>query len=137
MGETISAERLNYLISHFCIFILKIWWTQILCHTSHFNASSIILQHFLSFLNSLNLKRAGLIFLVNQFCRKTELFGPLFCISIFKIWRTQILRYSIYFTVFYVIPKPFFNFLKLIKLKRTNLIILINQFCRTTELFGW
>ena len=33
----------------------------------------------------------------NQFCRKCQLFGPPFCISIFKVLRTQILRDSLDF----------------------------------------
>ena len=41
------------------------------------------------------LKRGDLISWGNQFCRKSELFGPPFCISILKVLRTHILRHSL------------------------------------------
>ena len=45
--------------------------------------------------NFCKLKRGDLIFWGNQFCRKSELFGPPFCISILKVLRTHILRHSL------------------------------------------
>ena len=44
--------------------------------------------------NVQKLKRGNLISGENQFCRKSELFGPLFGISILKVLRTQIFHHS-------------------------------------------
>ena len=55
---------------------------------------------FSEYLNFYKLKRGHLISWGNQFCRMTELFGPPFCISIFKVLWTQILRHSIDFSPF-------------------------------------
>ena len=46
-------------------------------------------------LKFLQIKEGGLISGWNQFCRKSELFGPPFCISILKVLWTQILCHSI------------------------------------------
>ena len=45
--------------------------------------------------NFYKLKRGDLISGGNQFCRKSELFGPPFCISILKVLWTQIHRHSL------------------------------------------
>ena len=43
----------------------------------------------------------------NQFCRKSELFGPTFCISILKVLTTQILHHSLYFNALCMIQEYF------------------------------
>ena len=45
--------------------------------------------------NFQKLKCGDLIFARIQFCRKSELFSPPFCISILKVLLTQILRHSL------------------------------------------
>ena len=50
--------------------------------------------------NFYKLKRGDLISGGNQFCRKSELFGPPFCISILKVLWTQIFRDSLDFKAF-------------------------------------
>ena len=57
--------------------------------------------------NICNLKRGDLISGENQFCRKSELFRPPFCISILKVFRTQILRHSLDFNAFCMIQEYF------------------------------
>ena len=47
--------------------------------------------------NSYKLKRGDLISGGSQFCRKCELFGPPFFISVLKVLRTQIFRHSLDF----------------------------------------
>ena len=98
----------------FCISIWEIWGTQILRHSVDFNAFYMIQQYFWSvFLNFLKLKRRDLISWGNQFCRTAELFGPPFCISIWEIWGTQILRHSLPFNAFYMIQQYFCQFFKI------------------------
>ena len=55
--------------------------------------------------NTYKLKRGDLTSGVSQFCRKSELFGPPFCISILKVLSPQILRYSLDFNVFCMIQE--------------------------------
>ena len=55
--------------------------------------------------NFYKLKRVDLISGRNQFCSKSELFGPIFCISILKVLRTQILRHSLDFNPFRMIQE--------------------------------
>ena len=50
--------------------------------------------------NFCKLKIGDLISWGNQFCRKSELFGPPFCISILKVLLTQVLCYSLDFNAF-------------------------------------
>ena len=57
--------------------------------------------------NFYKLKRGDLISWGNQFCRKSELFGPRFCISILKTFWTQILCHSLDFNAFYMIQEYF------------------------------
>ena len=52
--------------------------------------------------NLYKLKRGDLISWGNQFCRKSQLFGPPFCISILKVLRAQIVRHSLDFNAFYM-----------------------------------
>ena len=53
--------------------------------------------------NFYKLKRGDLISGGNQFCRKSELFGPTFCISILKVLWTQIFCHSLDFNLFCMI----------------------------------
>ena len=55
--------------------------------------------------NFYKLKRVDLISGRNQFCSKSELFGPTFCISILKVLRIQILRHSLDFNPFCMIQE--------------------------------
>ena len=57
--------------------------------------------------NFYKLKRGDLISWGNQFCRKSELFGPPFCISILKVLWTQILSHSLDFNAFCMIKEYF------------------------------
>ena len=58
-------------------------------------------------LNFYKLKRGDLISGWNQFCRKSELFGPPFCISILKVLWTQIHCHSLDFNAFCMIQEYF------------------------------
>ena len=58
--------------------------------------------------NFYKLKRGDLISGGNQFCRKSELFGPPFCISILKILWTQIHRNSLDLSAF-CMPEEYFS----------------------------
>ena len=103
----------------FCISIWEIWGTQILGHSVDFNAFYLIQQYFGSvFLNFLKLKRGDLISWGNQFCRTAESFGPPFCILIWEIWGTQILRHSVDFNAFYMIQQYFCQFFKIFSNER-------------------
>ena len=57
--------------------------------------------------NFFKLKRGDLVSGGNQFCRKSELFGPPFCISILKVLSTQFLRHSLDFNAFCMIQEYF------------------------------
>ena len=57
--------------------------------------------------NFYKLKRWDLISGGNQFCRKSELFGPPFCISILKVLWTQFLCHSLDFNAFCMIQEYF------------------------------
>ena len=92
---------------------------------------------FSGFSNLYKLKRGDLISGGNQFCRMSELFGPPFCISILKVFQTQILCHSLDLNVFCMIQQCFSEgFSNLYKLKRGDLISGGNQFCRISKLFG-
>ena len=58
-------------------------------------------------LNVYKVKRGDIISGGNQFCRKSELFGPPFCISILKALHTQILRHLLDFNAFCMIQEYF------------------------------
>ena len=62
--------------------------------------SGVLLAEFSNFYK---LKRGDLISGGNQFCRKSKLFGPPFCISILKVLWTQIFCHSLDFNEFYMI----------------------------------
>ena len=80
-------------------------------NSSSFIRSSCILHDwgvlFSESWNLYKLKRGDLISGGNQFCRKSELFGPPFCISILKVLQTQILRHSLDFNAFCMIQEYF------------------------------
>ena len=57
--------------------------------------------------NFYKLKRGDLISGENQFCRKSELFGPPFCISILKVLWSQILLHSLELNAFCMIQEYF------------------------------
>ena len=57
--------------------------------------------------NFLKLKMGELMSGGDQFCRKSELFGPHFCISILKVLWTQIHRHSLDFNAFCMIQEYF------------------------------
>ena len=63
--------------------------------------------------NFYKLKKVDLISGGNQFCRKSELFGPPFCISILKVLWTQIHRPSLYFNGFCMIQEYFLQSLEI------------------------
>ena len=60
---------------------------------------------FAVFWNFYNIMWRDEIFRGNQFCRKCELFGPRFWISILKVLRTQIHRHSFNFNAFCLIQE--------------------------------
>ena len=108
------------------------WGEQILqrvwiiwCHLLYLNFKSFTGPNFSSFIrfqwmlydsgvlfseswNFYKLKRGDLISGGNQFCRKSELFGPAFCISILKILWTQIHRNSLDVNAF-CMPEEYFS----------------------------
>ena len=57
--------------------------------------------------NFYKLKRGDVISDVNQFCKKSELLGPTFCISISKVLWTQIHAHSLDFNSFCMIQEYF------------------------------
>ena len=63
--------------------------------------------------NFYKFKRGDLISGGNQFCRKSELFGPPFCISNLKVFKTQILLHSLDFNVFCMILEYFSQILQI------------------------
>ena len=63
--------------------------------------------HFSKSWNFFKLKRRDLISGRDQFCRKSELFDPPFCISILKISGTKILFHSLDFNAFFTAQKSF------------------------------
>ena len=98
----------------------NVWiiWSPIL----YFNFESFLHENSLSFIrfqcalhdwgvifsksgNICILKTGNLIFLETQFCRKSELFGPPFFISILNVLWTQILCHSLDFNAFCMIQE--------------------------------
>ena len=63
--------------------------------------------------NFCKLKRGDLISGGNQFCRKSELFGPPFCISILKVLWTQIHCHQLDFNVFCMMQEYFSQSIKI------------------------
>ena len=107
MGLTNPAEQLNCLIPPLLYFNFKSF--------NHPNSASFIrfqsIRHdsglfFPGFSNFHQMKRGDLIsWAGNQFSRTAELIGPLFCISILKVLKTQILRHSLGFNAFCMIQE--------------------------------
>ena len=62
---------------------------------------------FSEFSNFEKLQWGDLISGVNEFCRKSELFGSSFCISVLKVLWTQIFRHSLDFNAFSMIHQSF------------------------------
>ena len=85
---------------------------------------------FLRVLKCLQIKEGGPNFWGNQFCRKSELFGPPFRIFILKVLWTENHRHSLDFNLIFAESWNFY------KLKRGDLISWGNQFWRKCELFG-
>ena len=67
--------------------------------------------------NIYKLKRGELISGGNQFCRKFELFGPHFCISIIKDFYTEIFCHSLDFNAFCMIQEYFSQSVRISKIK--------------------
>ena len=63
-------------------------------------------------------KRGDLISWGNKFCRKSELFGLPFCISILKVLWTKILRHHLDFNAFFIIKEYFSQSLAISKNQR-------------------
>ena len=108
------------------------FWAELILHKKwiicspglYFNFKSLIDQNFSWFIrfhgilhdsgvllsefwNFYKLKRGEKISGGNDFHRKSELFGPPFCISILKVLQTQILWHSLYFNSFGMITEYF------------------------------
>ena len=73
---------------------------------------------FLRILNIYKLNRADLLSGGNQFCRKSELFGPPFSVSILKVLRTQILRHLLNFNAFCMIQECFSQNIEYLQIKQ-------------------
>ena len=97
-GEPI-LQKVSLIWSPYLYFNFKSFMDQ--------NSSSFIrfqsILHDLEFWNFCKLNLGDLISRGNQFRRKSELFGPPFCISNLKVWLTQFLRHSLDFNVFCLI----------------------------------
>ena len=100
----------------------KVW---IICSPLlYFNFKSFMVSYFLSFIgfeciphdsgvpfsgsrNFYKLKRGHLISGGNQFCRMSELFAPLYCISLLKVLWSQTPRHSLGFNALCMIQEYF------------------------------
>ena len=96
MGDLICGgnqfcRKSELFVAVFCFWILKVVCTQIRCHSLDFNGLVMIQEYFSQSLELSTYSRGGPNFWGNQFCWKYELFCPSFCISIFKVLRSQIL----------------------------------------------
>ena len=123
----------------FCSWILKVLWSQNCWSLVRFQCSvhdSGVL--FSESWNFLKLKRGDLISCWNQFCRKSEIFGPPFCISILKVLWSQnsssLVRFQCILHDAGVLFSESWNFYKL---KRGNLISWRHRFRRKSELLGY
>ena len=119
LGGNQSWRKSESFGTPFCISVLKVSRTQILCHSLDFHAFCMIEEYLSQILwNFYKLKR-GPNFLGNQFCRKSELFGgPPFCIWILKYSNTHILCHSLNFNAFFMIHKKFFRLFKFLQIKQ-------------------
>ena len=92
----------------FCISILKVLQTQILRHSLDIYAFCMIQEYCSQTLKISRNKWGGdLISGGNQFWRKSELFGPPFCISIWKVLWNQIHCNLLDFNAFCMIDEYF------------------------------
>ena len=107
LGGTSFAESLNYLVPP-SVFNFKFFMDA---NSSSFIRSQCILHHWVVLFsqswNFYKLKKGDVISGGNEFCRKSELFGPPFCISILKFLWTQIHRHSSDLNVFSIIEEYF------------------------------
>ena len=67
--------------------------------------------------NFCKLKRDDLISRGKQFCRKSELFGAPFCLSILKVLCTKILHHSADFNTFWWLRSTFLRLLNFLQIK--------------------
>ena len=72
---------------------------------------------FLTVFKFLQIKEGDLVSGENKFCRKSELSGPSFRISLLKLSRTQILRHSLDSNAFCMIQKTVCQSLKFLQIK--------------------
>ena len=87
--------------------------------------------------NFYKLKKGNVVSGGNKFCRKSELFGPRFCIWILKVLSTQIFWLFVRFQcILYNSVLLFSASWNIYKLKNGNLVFGGDQFCRKSELFG-
>ena len=99
--------------NQFCISILQVLRTHILCHSLDqciLHDSGVL---FSVSWNFYKLKNGDLISGGNQFRRKSELFGQPFCSSILKVLLTQILGHSLDFNSFYMVQDNFYQSLEI------------------------
>ena len=68
--------------------------------------------------NFYKLKKGDLLSRRNHFSRMSELFGPPFCISIWKVFYTKILRHSLHFNLFCMIQEYFSQSLEISRNQR-------------------
>ena len=136
-GRPNSEERLNRLVPSFCISTSRIWRTQTLCRLLDFNAFYMMQKYFSQSFNISSNSRRGTQFLAgNQFCRWAELLGPPYCISVLRIWRTQVLHHSLGSKAFYMMKESFSYFSKAFSNSRGRTYFLGgNQFWTTAN--GW
>ena len=67
----------------------------------------------LRLLKFLQIKEGDLVSWKKQFCRKSELSGPSFCISNLKVLRIQRLGHSLDFNPFFMIQEYFYKSLQI------------------------
>ena len=108
LGVSISAEPLNYLVPHHLHFNFRSFkglnspsFIRFHCVLHH---SRLLFSESWSFYK---LKRGDLISWGEQFFRMAQLFGLLFCISILKVLKTQIVGCSFDLNVFFIIQEYF------------------------------
>ena len=125
------------MVPPFYILSWKIWRSQILCHSIDLYAFYMIHQPFSHIFKISSNSRGGPNFLERtNSAEQLNIWSP-FCISILRIWRTQILGHSLDFQEFYMIQQPFSRIFKISSnLGGGTYFLWGNQFCRTVELFG-
>ena len=97
----------------------------------------MIQNNFVRLLKFYKLKRGDQISGGNQFCRKSQFFGPPFCVSIEKTFKNPNSSSFIRFQYILLDSEELFSdFWNFYELKRRVLISGGNQFCRKSQLFG-